>query len=164
MACQEWSATRLQLAQRTLRYIHRRIGDADVYFVANGTNQRFATTCSFRVTGKQPELWHPETGLVVDLPFYQEQDGCTNVLLQFGPTESMFVVFRRPGQLAEQLVAVRRDGHDLMRLDAPGISLDLAKTEPAPAAGGDEIVLDLARSEIWQPGTYALQTADGRSP
>ena len=111
-------------ADRTLRYIHRRIGDADVYFVANGTNQSFATTCSFRVTGKQPELWHPETGLVVDLPFYKEQDGCTNVLLQFGPTESMFVVFRRPGQLAKQLVSVCREGHDLLRLEAPGISRD----------------------------------------
>ena len=108
----------------TLRYIHRRIGDADVYFVANGTSQSFATTCSFRVTGKQPELWHPETGLIADLPCYEEQDGCTNVLLQFGPTESMFVVFRHPVESAKQLISVRRDGRDVVRLEAPGIPID----------------------------------------
>ena len=40
----------------------------------------------------------------------------------------------------------------------------MAKTRLSPAAkDGDELVVDLARGEIWQPGTYALNTADGRS-
>ena len=111
-------------ASQTLRYTHRRIGETDVYFVANGTEQNLAATCSFRVTGKQPELWHPETGRVVDLPFYKEQGGCTDVLLQFGPTESVFVVFRRPSELARQLVSVHRAGRDIMRLETPTTPLD----------------------------------------
>lgn len=104
-------------ADHVLRYIHRRIDDADVYFVANGTQQSFAATCSFRVTGKQPEAWSPETGAIADVPFYKQQDGCTQVLLQFGPAESMFVVFRRPAEPARQLVSVQREGRDVMRLE-----------------------------------------------
>ena len=106
-------------ATHTLRYIHRHIGDTDVYFVANGTTQSFQATCSFRVTGKQPELWHPETGTIADVPFYEEHNGCTDALLEFRPYESVFVVFRRPGKKDRQVVAVRRGGRDLMRLDPP---------------------------------------------
>jgi hypothetical protein len=104
-------------AGRLLRYIHRRIKDTDVYFVANGTDESFETTCTFRVAGKQPELWHPETGRTTPLPFYDERNDCTNVLLRFGPTESVFVVFRHPSQPAERLVSVRRDGRELLRLE-----------------------------------------------
>jgi hypothetical protein len=39
----------------------------------------------------------------------------------------------------------------------------LAKVAPDPAAGGEQSALDLARGEIWQPGTYAFKTADGRN-
>ena len=83
-------------AGRPLRYIHRRLTDADVYFVANGGREGFQTVCSFRVSGKQPELWHPETGRITPLPAYDEKQGCTRVPLCFGPIESVFVVFRRP--------------------------------------------------------------------
>ena len=37
---------------------------------------------------------------------------------------------------------------------------ELAKAAPDPAAAGEQPVLDLARGEIWQPGTYRVQ--DGR--
>lgn len=107
-------------AARPLRYIHRRIGEADVYFVANGTEQSFETTCTFRVAGKQPEVWHPETGRMAPLPCYEERDGRTNVLLRLGPTESVFVVFRRPSQKRDRLVSVRRGGRELLRLEPAG--------------------------------------------
>jgi len=136
-------------AARPLRYIHRRLDDTDVYFVANGTDESFQTTCSFRVAGKQPELWHPETGRVAPLPCYGERDGCTDVWLQFGPAESVFVVFRRPGTPEQRLVSVRRDGRELLRL-APSEALPDARR-----------ILDLACGEIGQPGTYRFEAADG---
>ena len=34
-------------------------------------------TASFRVAGKQPELWHPESGRIAPLAAYEEKDGCT---------------------------------------------------------------------------------------
>ncbi len=104
-------------ADHILRHIHRRVDDAEVFFVANGTNQSFEATCSFRVTGKQPELWHPETGRVVDLPYFQEQDGVTNIPLRFEPTEAVFVVFRRPVQKTIQLLTIQRNGQELTRIE-----------------------------------------------
>ena len=48
--------------RRPLRYTHRRDGRADIYFVANPAGTRCVAQCSFRVTGKQPEIWDPMTG------------------------------------------------------------------------------------------------------
>src|SRR3546814_19424973 len=38
-------------------WIHRRTGDADIYFVANGRRRAEDLGCTFRVTGRRPELW-----------------------------------------------------------------------------------------------------------
>src|SRR3546814_9728968 len=43
-------------------WIHRRTGDADIYFVANGRRRAEDLGCTFRVTGRRPELWDPMTG------------------------------------------------------------------------------------------------------
>ena len=105
-------------ADRLMRYTHRRIGESDVYFVANGTPQTFESVCSFRVTGKQPELWHPETGEIAALPAFQEKGGVTRVPLRFGPTESVFVVFRKPSdEPADRIVSFTRDGQELLRFE-----------------------------------------------
>jgi hypothetical protein len=106
-------------ADRALRYIHRRIGEADVYFVANGSSEGCEATCTFRVTGKQPELWHPETGSVAPVAAYQEKEGCTQVHLRLGPTESAFIVFRRPADPASRVISVTRDGQELLRIAPP---------------------------------------------
>lgn len=80
-----------------LSYLHRRIGDADVYFVANRRDEARDVECAFRVSGKVPEFWDPETGEIRDLPEYGEEGGRTRVPLRFGPVGSGFVVFRRDG-------------------------------------------------------------------
>ncbi len=141
-------------ADRLLRHIHRRIGGADVYFVANGSTEGCEATCSFRIAGRQPELWHPESGSIAPLAAYEEKDGCTRVPLRLGPTESVFVVFRRPAEAATRLVSVTRNGQELLHIAPP------AATAKAPAGSA---ALDLARGEIWQPGSYVFKTADGRS-
>ena len=78
-----------------LEWIHRSAGGTEIYFIANRTNRAERASCTFRVGGKQPELWDPVTGTQRDLPRFEAKDGCTTVPLEFGPNESMFVVFRR---------------------------------------------------------------------
>ena len=55
----EWRA---KAADAEVLYIHRRIGDADVYFVSNQKLRTEPITARFRVAGRQPELWDPLTG------------------------------------------------------------------------------------------------------
>ena len=45
-----------------IRYIHRQIGEADVYFVANQQRTSKELICNFRVKGKIPEFWNPISG------------------------------------------------------------------------------------------------------
>jgi hypothetical protein len=77
-----------------LRYIHRRDGNTDLYFVANPEARALAANCIFRVNGKPPELWDPVTGERRHLPEVAVMDGRTTVPLRFEPHQSFFVVFR----------------------------------------------------------------------
>lgn len=43
-------------------YIHRVDGQSEIYFVINRTGSTEVGDFSFRVTGKQPEIWDPVTG------------------------------------------------------------------------------------------------------
>ncbi|HET7624130.1 MAG TPA: glycosyl hydrolase [Verrucomicrobiae bacterium] len=77
-----------------LKYAHRRAGDADIYFVSNQKDHFGSARCLFRVNGKIPELWHPDTGVMEPAPIWSEKDGRTEVRLNFDPVGSVFVVFR----------------------------------------------------------------------
>ena len=77
-----------------LDYIHRKAGEADIYFVANRSNGWVEADCMFRVNGKTPELWDPMSGATRRAGAWSQADGRTTLPLQFAPYGSMFVVFR----------------------------------------------------------------------
>jgi hypothetical protein len=77
-----------------LAYAHRATESADIYFVSNQRRQFDSAECTFRVSGKIPELWHPDTGLIEPAPVWRAQDGRTTVRLDFEPAGSVFVIFR----------------------------------------------------------------------
>jgi len=83
-----------------LFYIHRRVGEADVYFVSHQQDQPQDIACTFRVAGRIPELWDPETGAIRKLPEFAEKDGRITVPLRFEPMQSWFLVFRNSSRLA----------------------------------------------------------------
>jgi hypothetical protein len=88
-------------ASAPLLYAHRETDAADIYFVSNGADVFVATDCIFRVADKQPELWHPETGVKRTLPVYTStEDGRTRIPLQFEPAEAYFIVFHAPSESA----------------------------------------------------------------
>ncbi len=92
-----------------LRSIHRKVDDTDVYFVACPSMQAEDCVGTFRVSGKQPELWHPDSGRIEPCAVWREVDGRTEVPLHFDPAGSVFVVFREPAK-DDHLVAVKGDG------------------------------------------------------
>ena len=79
-----------------LDWIHRRTADAEIYFIASRWDAPEKVDCTFRVTGKQPEIWNPVTGEIREALTFMQKDGRTTVPLQFNPRESVFVVFRKP--------------------------------------------------------------------
>ncbi len=89
-----------------LHYIHRRVGETDLYFVSHQENRSLETACTFRVSGRRPELWDPETGAMRALPDFAEQDGRITVPLRFEPMQSWFVVFRKTSASATRGAAL----------------------------------------------------------
>jgi (4-O-methyl)-D-glucuronate---lignin esterase len=77
-------------------YIHRRDGDADIYFIANRSRTPENLQFAFRVAGKAPQLWDAVTGDVHWAADYQSDDKTTTVPLTLGPFGSLFVVFKEP--------------------------------------------------------------------
>jgi len=81
--------------QPFLDYYQRQDGDTDIFFVANWTDAPHQAECSFRVTGKQPEIWNPVTGKIEACPAYQVEKDTVRVPLEFPAYGSTFVVFRK---------------------------------------------------------------------
>jgi hypothetical protein len=79
----------------SLAFVHRALSDGDLYWVVNGNTRAETLEASFRVMGKEPELWHAETGLV-EPAAYLVADGRTIVPLRLAPDDAVFVVLRRP--------------------------------------------------------------------
>ncbi len=85
-------------------YIHRstslegaKNGTTEIYYVVNRLERPEFLRCSFRVEGKQPEIWYPETGKTIPVNVYTVSDGHTSIPLHLDPFGSVFVVFRQPG-------------------------------------------------------------------
>lgn len=82
-------------ADRALRWIHRTADDAEIYFVANPTDDAVTANCTFRVNGKIPQAWDGETGRVTPLAASSAASpGAANVAIPLRPNGSMFVVFQ----------------------------------------------------------------------
>ena len=81
-----------------LVWIHRHSADSDIYFVANQRERAEHLETSFRVEGKEAEIWHPDTGLI-EPASYRIEGGRTVVPLDLDPDGSVFVIFRRPAAM-----------------------------------------------------------------
>ncbi|MBN8826015.1 MULTISPECIES: glycosyl hydrolase [unclassified Spirosoma] len=88
-----------------ITWIHRRIGEVQVYFLANQRRTVEETVCTFRVAGKQPERWDASTGKMTPMPIYETMAGQTRVPVQFDPSGSVFVVFRTPAKKPLQAIS-----------------------------------------------------------
>jgi hypothetical protein len=122
-------------ADGSVRYIHRRDGDADWYFIANRESRVQAMTCRFRVTGRQPEWWNPVTGECHDLAEFAAEEKLTAVPVRLEALESGFVLFRKPVAKAAQPGRNFPEWKTTMTLAAPWeVSFD-------PKWGGPEKVV-----------------------
>jgi hypothetical protein len=75
-----------------LGVVHRRTPEADIYFVANTSNQAVAATATFRDASGRAEAWDPMTGRAVAVPVHRAAAGAT-INLDLAPYESTVIVF-----------------------------------------------------------------------
>ena len=66
----------------TLLYAHHSLGERDIYFVANKQQKAVAGTARFRIAGRQPEFWWPETGRTEPVAVYKQENGVTLIPMQ----------------------------------------------------------------------------------
>lgn len=132
-----------------LDYIHRRTDEADIYFIRNKKPRWEEVTAHFRVRGKQPELWWPDTSGIERAPVWQGTGEGTQVALRLPPGGSVFVVFRDPSAQPHP-VSVRTDA-------APtGPPTDYPAVEVATAPG------NAVQLTAYRDGMVRLETSTGR--
>jgi hypothetical protein len=102
-----------------IKFIHRRVGRDEVYFLSNQHAEAKTVYARFRVTGKTPELWCPDSAEIHRLEQMRTAGAHTEMQLHFGPEEAYFVVFRVPGQATAK--------------------------QPAPWLKSSEVVMDLSQ-------------------
>jgi hypothetical protein len=69
--------------------------DADLYWVNSRNDTTQVVEATFRVSGKVPQIWHPETGKT-EMASYTIANGLTKVDLALTPNDAVFVVFQAP--------------------------------------------------------------------
>lgn len=120
-----------------LRWIHRRLDEGtDVYFVANPSADGVVTTATFRVSGRQPELWWPDSGRMETAIAFHEGKDVTNVHLNLEPHGSVFVVFRKPSADIDPVVTLQQGGKNLWSLIDPVVA-DLSIKQATYGIPGD---------------------------
>lgn len=105
-----------------IRYIHRQIGESDVYFVANQQRTSKELICNFRVKGKIPEFWNPISGERTRAMVYQTNEETISVPVQLEAYGSVFVVFRSDLPEQKAIRSIHKDGKCL--IDASAISTE----------------------------------------
>lgn len=132
-----------------LHWIHRTVDGAEIYFVANLNREAMEGECRFRVKGKRPEFWHPDTGSIEDATVWHEEKTATCARLQLAAGGSVFVVFRKSSTSVDPVVKMTRDGHE----DG---AAQLSRSE------GGELELRAARAGVYQVKTSSGRTLEGR--
>jgi hypothetical protein len=129
-----------------LRWLHRAGDGVDIYFVANSNAQPVTVACAFRVTGKRPELWHPDTGRTERAAIWEAHEQETRLPLKLDPRGSCFVVFRQPATSLDAVSKLLRNGRP-----EPNARLSLAPDEKL-------------RLLAFQAGNYECPSTSGRTP
>jgi len=76
-------------------FIHYRSHGCDIYFISSFEDEERMVNCTFRVSGKAPELWDAMDGSIREAGEFSQENGCTTIPLRFEPCGSAIVVFDR---------------------------------------------------------------------
>jgi hypothetical protein len=127
-----------------VEFAHRKLTDGDIYFVDNRSDHNAVIDATFRVAGKQPELWRAETGTSEPVSF-KTADGRTTAPLRLEPWGTVFVVFRKSTAEASDPVPEMTESH-LTTISGPW-NVAFQPGRGAPASITLNELTDWSRSE-----------------
>lgn len=132
------------------RYNHRRAEDgSEIYFVSNKQNETVEAICKFRVNGRRPEFWWPETGQIAMPALYSEANNITSLPIQLSAFESVFVIFR-PNVQQERNSIIKILQNNSLISENSGSKIQINNN-------GSKF-----KNVIFQSGEYTLITADNK--
>lgn len=99
----EYKSTRVETQ---LLFVHRTLNGTEIYWVNNRQDRTEEVDAIFRVSGKEAELWYPETG-EIEPASYRSVGGRTVVPLRLNPYGAVFVLFRKPAASQSRLLPQR---------------------------------------------------------
>jgi hypothetical protein len=80
-----------------LTFLHRKLGEKDIYFVSNIQDRQSTIPVTFRVKGKIIRKWNPYSGEITPVVCFSEAKDGIKVPLDLSPYESLFLEFT-PGE------------------------------------------------------------------
>ncbi len=121
-------------------YVHRQLADGDIYWVNNRRDRYQQVDATFRTTGREAEIWNPETGEITRVSFSME-NGKTTVPLNLKPHDAVFVVFRNKTK-SPSYVAPGRTETSAGSLEGPWeVSFQKGRGAPDAPVTMDSLVL-----------------------
>jgi alpha-L-rhamnosidase/F5/8 type C domain/Glycosyl hydrolases family 2, sugar binding domain len=124
-----------------VNFMHRKVGDTDIYFIHNPDTVSRTFNVQFRIKGKVPELWQPMDASVQKLANFVEKDNFTEGSISLEAEGSVFVVFK---EIAKNIVSIKSENTPTK------LSFNLNKNNQIEA-------------QISQNGTYKAELSDGKT-
>jgi hypothetical protein len=87
-----------------LLFVHRQLGDIDLYWINNRLKRKEDIEATFRITGRSAEIWNPESGNI-EQASYNIESNITRVPLHLNINDAVFVVFRNKTNKKERTIS-----------------------------------------------------------
>ncbi len=124
-------------------FLHRKLNNGGIYFLANQTDHEEEIEASFRISGYKAEFWDPATGEIS--PASYEFDGDrTNVTIPLGRFGSVFVVFREKTNVSSASIPEPTE-QVIEQLEGPW-QIEFQAERGAPASATFEELVDFRES------------------
>ena len=82
-----------QLNEQYDNVLHRKLKDADIFFVHNHSKELLEKTYEFKATSATPQLWDAEKGTISSIHSFEASANGTTINIALDPDQSVFVVF-----------------------------------------------------------------------
>jgi hypothetical protein len=142
-------------------WTHRSTGEADIYFLASQSEQPMSLAPVFRVRGKAPELWRPDTGRRVPTAVFATVAGGIRLPLHLEARGSVFVLFRKSLSGGPTVTKVVRNG-ELVLSAAEGYSAT-GRRPGLPPLWVERAAEGSVEATLFEGGAYGFAFSDGQT-